>query len=63
VRFQQLEAPKRLDYRGDDGKRRRVSPIRFGKDGHLQDVDWRRIQNATRYTALAQDRFKGSWRD
>lgn len=51
VRFQQLEAPKRLDYRGDDGKRRRVSPIRFVcgcEDGHLQDVDWRRVvhQNA-----------------
>jgi hypothetical protein len=46
VRFQQLEAPKRLDYRGDDGKRRRVSPIRFVcgcEDGHLQDVEWRRI--------------------
>ena len=46
VRFQQLEAPKRLDYRGDDGKRRRVSPIRFVcgcEDGHLQDVDWRRV--------------------
>jgi hypothetical protein len=51
VRFQQLEAPKRVDYRGDDGKRRRVSPIRFVcgcEDGHLQDVDWRRVvhQNA-----------------
>lgn len=46
VRFQQLEAPKRSDYRGDDGKRRRVSPIRFVcgcEDGHLQDVDWRRV--------------------
>jgi hypothetical protein len=46
VRFQQLEAPKRLEYRGDDGKRRRVSPIRFVcgcEDGHLQDVEWRRI--------------------
>jgi hypothetical protein len=46
VRFQQLEAPKRLDYRGDDGKRRRVSPIRFVcgcEEGHLQDVDWRRV--------------------
>jgi hypothetical protein len=29
VRFQQPEAPKRLDYRGDDSKHRRVSPIRF----------------------------------
>ena len=51
VRFKQLEAPKRLDYRGDDGKRRRVSPIRFVcgcEDGHLQDVDWHRVvhQNA-----------------
>ncbi len=51
VRFKQLEAPKRLEYRGDDGKRRRVSPIRFVcgcEDGHLQDVDWHRVvhQNA-----------------
>lgn len=46
VRFQQLEAPKRLEHRGDDGKRRQVSPIRFVcgcEDGHLQDVDWRRV--------------------
>jgi hypothetical protein len=51
VRFRQLEAPKRLEHRGDDGKLRRVSPIRFVcgcEDGHLQDVDWRRVvhQNA-----------------
>ena len=46
VRFHQLEAPRRLEHRGDDGKRRSVSPIRFVcgcEDGHLQDVDWRRI--------------------
>jgi hypothetical protein len=46
VRFKQLEAPKRHEYRGDDGKRRRVSPIRFVcgcEDGHLQDVDWHRV--------------------
>ena len=46
VRFQQLEPPKRLEHRGDDGKRRHVSPIRFVcgcEDGHLQDVDWRRV--------------------
>ncbi len=46
MRFQQLEAPKRLEHRGDDGKRRHVSPIRFVcgcEDGHLQDVDWRRV--------------------
>ena len=46
VRFQQLEAPKQIEHRGDDGKRRRVSPIRFVcgcEDGHLQDVDWRGI--------------------
>ncbi|HEX5959004.1 MAG TPA: DUF1998 domain-containing protein [Hyphomicrobiaceae bacterium] len=51
VRFQQLEAPKRSGWRGDDGKRRRVSPIRFVcgcQDGHLQDVNWHRVvhQNA-----------------
>ncbi|MET3892701.1 hypothetical protein ABIE41_003777 [Bosea sp. OAE506] len=46
VRFQQLDAPKRLEHRGDDGKRRQISPIRFVcgcEDGHLQDVDWRRV--------------------
>ena len=46
VKFQQLEAPKRLQHRGDDGRRRDVSPIRFVcgcEDGHLQDVDWRRV--------------------
>ncbi|MBV9430779.1 MAG: DUF1998 domain-containing protein, partial [Hyphomicrobiales bacterium] len=51
VRFQQLDQPKRLDFRDDDGKRRRVSPIRFVcgcEDGHLQDLDWRYVvhQNA-----------------
>src|SRR5450755_1144935 len=29
VRFQDLEPPKRLEYKGDDGKRRKASPIRF----------------------------------
>jgi hypothetical protein len=51
VRYQQLEPPNRREHRGDDGKRRHVSPIRFVcgcEDGHLQDVDWRRVvhQNA-----------------
>jgi hypothetical protein len=46
VRFQDLEVPKRLEYRGDDGKRRKASPIRFVcgcENGHLQDIEWRRI--------------------
>jgi hypothetical protein len=46
VRFQDLEVPKRLEHRGDDGKRRKASPIRFVcgcENGHLQDIDWRRI--------------------
>jgi hypothetical protein len=46
VRFQDLEPPKRLEHKGDDGKRRKASPIRFVygcENGHLQDIDWRRI--------------------
>lgn len=46
VRFQDLEPPKRLEYKGDDGKRRKASPIRFVcgcENGHLQDIEWRRI--------------------
>jgi hypothetical protein len=46
VRFQDLEPPRRLEYKGDDGKRRKASPIRFVcgcENGHLQDIDWRRI--------------------
>lgn len=44
VPFQNLEPPKRLEYKGDDGKRRRASPIRFVcgcERGHLQDIEWR----------------------
>ena len=46
ARFQDLEPPKRLEHKGDDGKRRKASPIRFVcgcENGHLQDIDWRRI--------------------
>ena len=46
ARFQDLAAPKRLEHVGDDGKRRKASPIRFVcgcENGHLQDIDWRRI--------------------
>ena len=46
VRFQDLEPPKRLEHKGDDGKRRKASPIRFVcgcENGHLQDIDWRRV--------------------
>jgi hypothetical protein len=46
VRFQDLEPPKRVEYKGDDGKGRKASPIRFVcgcENGHLQDIDWRRI--------------------
>ena len=46
ARFQDLDPPKRLEYKGDDGKRRKASPIRFVcgcENGHLQDIDWRRI--------------------
>jgi hypothetical protein len=46
VRFQDLHPPKRLEYRGDDGRPRKASPIRFVcgcENGHLQDIEWRRI--------------------
>jgi hypothetical protein len=51
ARFQDLEAPKRQVFRGDGGKPRRTSPIRFVcgcENGHLQDIDWRWVvhQNA-----------------
>jgi hypothetical protein len=46
VRFQDLDPPKRLEYKGDDGKRRKASPIRFVcgcENGHLQDIEWRGV--------------------
>ena len=46
ARFQDLEAPKRAVYVGSDGKKRKASPIRFVcgcENGHLQDIDWRRV--------------------
>src|SRR5271157_2106554 len=46
VRFQDLDPPKRVLYIGPDGKKRDASPIRFVcgcENGHLQDVDWRRV--------------------
>lgn len=52
VRFSELEAPKRLDWKGDDGKRRRASPLRFVcgcEKGHLQDLEWRRVVHAGRF--------------
>src|ERR1700722_9045435 len=42
--YQDLEAPKPLTHKGDDGKRRPASPVRFVcgcENGHLQDIDWR----------------------
>lgn len=51
VPFQNLEPPKRLEHKGDDGKRRRASPIRFVcgcEEGHLQDIEWRRIVHTAR---------------
>jgi Domain of unknown function (DUF1998) len=46
ARFQDLEAPKRAVHIGSDGKKRKASPIRFVcgcENGHLQDIDWRRV--------------------
>ena len=46
ARFQDLEPPKRAVHVGPDGKKRKASPIRFVcgcENGHLQDIDWRRV--------------------
>jgi hypothetical protein len=46
VRFSDLQPPKRKECVGDDGKRRQVTPVRFlcgCTNGHLQDIEWRRI--------------------
>ena len=46
VRFQELDPPKRKDHVADDGKRRKAAPIRFVcgcENGHLQDIEWRRV--------------------
>lgn len=54
VPFSNLEPPKRLDYKGEDGKKRRASPIRFVcgcEKGHLQDIEWRRVLHSVRTTA------------
>ncbi|MFD2258554.1 DrmB family protein [Chelativorans composti] len=51
VRFSELEAPKKTDWRGDDGRKRHASPLRFVcgcEKGHLQDIEWRRVVHATR---------------
>lgn len=51
VRFSELEPPKRLEWKGDDGKKRRASPLRFVcgcEKGHLQDIEWRRVVHAGR---------------
>ena len=61
VRFQDLEAPKRAVHVGPDGKKRKASPIRFVcgcENGHLQDIDWRRVvhQNVTGEETDAADK-------
>jgi hypothetical protein len=57
VRFADLAPPKRAEHKGDDGKRRRASPIRFVcgcTKGHLQDIEWRRILHADGVTCREQ---------
>lgn len=52
VRLRDLEPKKFLDYKGDDGKRRRASPLRFVcgcEKGHLQDIEWRRVVHSGRF--------------
>lgn len=46
VRLSDLRLPARKDHEADDGRKRRVSPVRFVcgcTKGHLQDIEWRRI--------------------
>lgn len=52
VRFSELDPPKRLEHKGDDGKKRRATPLRFVcgcERGHLQDIDWRRVVHSGRF--------------
>lgn len=51
VPFHILTPPKRLEHLGEDGKRRRASPIRFVcgcEEGHLQDIEWRKVVHTAR---------------
>jgi hypothetical protein len=46
IRFTDLQPPARKEHVGEDGKKRRASPVRFVcgcTKGHLQDIEWRRI--------------------
>lgn len=57
VRFTDLDPRSRKEHIGDDGKRRRASPIRFVcgcTKGHLQDIEWRRILHADGSTCREQ---------
>ncbi len=57
VRLQDLDPPRRKDHKGEDGKRRNASPIRFVcgcENGHLQDVEWRRIVHPSGVTCREQ---------
>ncbi|MGH7058598.1 MAG: hypothetical protein ACREFZ_12150, partial [Acetobacteraceae bacterium] len=63
VRFDDLIAPARKEYLADDGKRRRVSPVRFVcgcTKGHLQDIEWRRILHRSGGTCREQMWLKDS---
>lgn len=49
VPLHNLDVPARKVFKGEDGKKRRVSPIRFVcgcVNGHIQDIDWKRILHA-----------------
>lgn len=51
VRLRDLQPPKLLEHSGDDGKKRRASPLRFVcgcEKGHLQDIEWRKVVHAGR---------------
>lgn len=46
VRLSDLQPPSRKEHVADDRKKRRASPVRFVcgcANGHLQDIEWRRI--------------------
>jgi hypothetical protein len=50
VQFNHLTPPKFQEHTGDDGKKRRASPIRFVcgcENGHLGDIEWRRILHSS----------------
>ena len=66
--FERTAASAKLGIKAHAHMLRHACSYKLGNDGHdtraLQAyLGHRNIQNTTRYTALAQDRFKGFWKD